>query len=76
MVKIIILLIAIPYFIFLVTTTDKSVRLLVRTRACTHLSITDVKLTFTCYVWYYVHSYDITLLNCFYLTKVVNRMSH
>jgi len=39
MVKMIILLIAIQYFIFLFTITDKSVRLLVRTRACTHLSI-------------------------------------
>jgi len=37
------------YFIFLFTIKDKTVRLFVRTRtrACTHLSITDVKLTFT-----------------------------
>jgi len=39
MVKIIIVLIAIQYFIFLVTIKDKSVGLLVRTRACSHLSI-------------------------------------
>jgi len=38
------------------TITDKSVRLLVRTKACTHLSITVVKLTFTYYVWFDVHS--------------------
>jgi len=31
---------------FLFTIKDKSVRLLVRTRACTHLSITVVKLIF------------------------------
>jgi len=49
MVKIIIMLIAIQYFVFLLTIKDKSVRLLVRTRACTHLSITVVKLTFTYY---------------------------
>jgi len=29
---------------------DKSARLLVRTRACTHLSITVVEITFTYYV--------------------------
>jgi len=56
MAKIIIVLIAIQYFIFLFTIKDKSVRLIVRTRACTHLSITVVKLTFTYYVWFYVHS--------------------
>jgi len=49
MVKIIIVLIAIRYFIFMFTVKDKSLRLLVRTRACTHLSITVVKLTFTYY---------------------------
>jgi len=38
MVKIMIVFIAIQYFIFLFTVKDKSVRLLVRTRACTHLS--------------------------------------
>jgi len=47
---------AIQYFIFLFAINDKSARLLVRTRACTHLSITVVKLTSTCYVWFYVHS--------------------
>jgi len=52
----IILLIAIQHFIFLFTITDKSVRLLVRTRACTNLSMTVVKLTFTYSVWFYVHS--------------------
>jgi len=51
MVKIIIVLIAIQYFIFLVTVKDNSERLLVRTRASTHLSITVVKLTFTYYVY-------------------------
>jgi len=56
MVKKIIVLIAIQYFIFLVTIKDKSVRLLVRTKACTHLSITVVKLTFIYYVWFYVYS--------------------
>jgi len=56
MVKMIILLIAIKYFIFLFTIKDISVRLVVRTSACTHLSITVVKLTFTYYVRYYVHS--------------------
>jgi len=56
MAKIIILLIAIQYFIFLFTIKDKSVRLIARTKACTHLSITVVKLTFTYYVWFYVHS--------------------
>jgi len=35
---------------------DKAVKLLVRTRGCTHLSITVVKFTFTYYVWFYVHS--------------------
>jgi len=54
--KIILVLIAIKYFIFVFTIKDKSVTLLVRTRACTHLSITVVKLTFTCYVWFHVHS--------------------
>jgi len=49
-------LIAIQYFIFLFTIKDKSVRLLVRTRACAHLSIAVVKLSFTYYVWFYVHS--------------------
>jgi len=52
----IIVLIAIQYSIFLLTITDKSVRLLVRSRACTHLSIIVVKLTFTYYVWFYVYS--------------------
>jgi len=56
MVKIIILLIAIQHFIFLFTITDKSIRLLLRTRACTHVSITAVKLTFTNYVWLYIYS--------------------
>jgi len=58
MVKIIIigLHIAIQHFIFLFTIKDKSVRLLVRTRAGTHLSMTVVELTFTYYVWFYVHS--------------------
>jgi len=56
MVKIITVLIAIQYFIFLVTVKDKSLRLLERTKACTHLSITAVKLTFTIYVWFYVYS--------------------
>jgi len=42
-VKIIIGLIAIQFFIFLFTIKDKSVRLSVSTRACTHLSITVVK---------------------------------
>jgi len=41
---------------FLFTIKDKSVRLLVRTRACTHLSVTVVKLTFTYYVCFYIHS--------------------
>jgi len=54
--KKIILLIAIEYFMFLFPFKDKSVRLLTRTRACTHLSITVVKLTVTYYVWFYVHS--------------------
>jgi len=65
MVKIIIVLTAIQYVIFLFTVKDKSVSLLVRTRTCTHLSIAVVKLTFTHYEWFYVHSQDITLLNCF-----------
>jgi len=56
MVKIIVVLTAIQYFMFLFTIKDESVRLLVRTRACTHLSITVVKLIFTYYVWFYVHS--------------------
>jgi len=56
MVNIIIVLIAIQYFIFLFTIKEKSARLLVRTKACTHLLITVVKLTFTYYVWFYVHS--------------------
>jgi len=47
MVKIMIIPIVIQYFIFLFTINDKSARLLVRTRACTHLSKTVVKLTFT-----------------------------
>jgi len=47
MVKIIIVLIAIQYFMFLFTIIDKSVSLLARTRTCTHLSITVVKLIFT-----------------------------
>jgi len=56
MVKIIIVLTKIQYFIFLFAIKDRSVRLLVRKRACTHVSITVVKLTFTYYVWFYVHS--------------------
>jgi len=56
MVKIIIVLIAVQYFIFLFTIKDKSVRQLARKRSCTHLSIAVVKLTFTYYVWFYVHS--------------------
>jgi len=56
MVKIITVHIAIQYFIFLFTVKDKSVRLLVRTRACIDLLVAVVKLTFTYYVWYYVHS--------------------
>jgi len=57
MVKIIIVLIAIQCFIFSVHIKDKSVRLFVRTRACTHLSIALVKLKFfTNYVWFHVHS--------------------
>jgi len=58
MVKIIVvgLLIAIQRFIFLFTMKDKSVRLRVsvRTRTCTHLPITFVKVTFTYCVWFYV----------------------
>jgi len=50
MVKIIIAFIAIQFFVFLFTTKDKLVSVLVRTRTCTHLSITVVKLTFTYYV--------------------------
>jgi len=38
------------------TIKDKSVRLLVRTRACTHLLMTVLKLTFTYYVRFYVNS--------------------
>ena len=64
--KIIIALTAIRYFIFLFIVKDISARLLVRTRGCTYLSITVVKLTSTCCVWFHVHSWDITLLNCFY----------
>jgi len=56
MIKIIIVLIAIQYFIFMFTIKDKSVRQLRRTRACSHLSTTVVKLTFTNYVWFYVRS--------------------
>jgi len=56
MIKILIVLTAIQSFIFLFTIKDKSVTRLVRTRACTLLSITVVKLTFTYYVWFYVHS--------------------
>jgi len=52
MVKIMIILISIQYFIFLFTINDKSARLIVRTRACTHLPITAVKLTFTQFVWF------------------------
>jgi len=56
MVKIIIILIAIQYFIYLFAFNDKSGRLLVRTATCTHLSITVVKLTSTYYVWFtYIH---------------------
>jgi len=51
MVKKIIVLIDTKYFIFLFAIKDKSVRLFVRTRACTHLSITVVKHIFTYYVW-------------------------
>jgi len=52
MVKIIIVLIEIQHFIFLFTIKDKSVR----TRACTHLSITVVKHIFTYYVWFtFIH---------------------
>jgi len=54
MVKVITSLNTIQYFIFLFTIKD--LRLLVRTRACTNLSITVVKLTFTWNVWFYVHS--------------------
>ena len=50
MVKMIIVLIAIQYFIFLFTVTDKSVRLSVSSRAGTHLSITVAKRTFTYFV--------------------------
>jgi len=53
MVKIIIVLIAIQYIVF---RSQSRTRLLVRTRACTHLSITVVKLTVTYYVWFDVHS--------------------
>jgi len=58
MVKIIIVLIAIQYFVFLFTIKDKTVRLglLITTRACTLLSKTVVKLTFAYYLWLYVHS--------------------
>jgi len=56
MVKIINVLIASQFFLFLFTIKDKSVRLLARTRACTHLLITVVKLTFTYYVWFCVPS--------------------
>jgi len=45
-VQITIAVIAIQHFIFLFTIKDKSVRLLIRTRACTHVSVTVVKLTF------------------------------
>jgi len=45
MVKIV--LSAIQYFIFLFTIKDKSVRPVITTTACTHLSITVVKLNFT-----------------------------
>jgi len=55
MVKIVIVLIAIHCSIFLVTIKDKSERLLVRTRACTHLSIIVVKLTFTYYGFTFIH---------------------
>jgi len=55
MVQIIIILIAIQYFIFLFTIKDNSVRLLIRTRAFIHLSIAVVKLTFTYYVWFCIH---------------------
>ena len=70
-VKIIIALIAIQDFIFLFAINDKSARLLVRTKAPNHLWIIVVKLTFTYYVWFYVHSYDITLLNCFYFSTAL-----
>jgi len=56
MVKIIIVLTAMQHFIFMFTIKDKSVRLLVRTRACAHLTIAVVKPTFTYYVWFYVYS--------------------
>jgi len=56
MVKIITVLIAIQYLIFLFTIEFKSVRLLVRTRTCPNLSVAFVKLTWTYYVWFYVHS--------------------
>jgi len=49
MVKIITVLIAIQNIIFPFIIKDKSARLLVRRRACTNLSITVVKLTFTYY---------------------------
>jgi len=71
MLQIIIVVIATQYFIFLFTIKNRSVRLLVRTRTCTYLSITVVKLTFTYYVWFYVHSQDITLLNCFYFSTAL-----
>jgi len=56
MVKIIIVLIAIHYLIFLITIKDKSVRLLVWTRTCTNLSVAFVKLTWTYHVWFYIHA--------------------
>jgi len=55
MAKIKILLIAIQYFIFLFTIEDKSVRLLVRTRVCTHFSITVVELTVITYRFTFIH---------------------
>jgi len=54
MLKIIIVFTAIQYFIFLFTIMDKSVRVLVRKSACTRLSITVVKFTFTYQVWFSV----------------------
>jgi len=56
MVKTIIVLIEIQNFIFLFTIKEKSVRLLVKTRACSHLSKTFVKLAFTYCVRFYIHS--------------------
>jgi len=43
-----------------------------KNKAClTHISITVVKLTFIYYVWVHVHSWNISLLNCFYFSTAV-----